>query len=112
MRGDAMARKRRRIFTVETPLGYHAFLERDRWRQIVRRKHPALAGREREVRACLESPALVRESAKEPDVHLFYAPTDGVQLCVVVAPAGADERFVVTTYLTKNIKKGKVLWTG
>jgi hypothetical protein len=88
------------------------FLERDRWRLIVRHKHPALAGREKEVRACLEAPTVVRESAKEPDVHLYYAPAEKVHLCVVAAPADADERFVVTAYLTRNIKKGNELWTG
>src|SRR5262245_9909312 len=105
-----MARKRR-IFTVQTPLGYRVFLERDRWRQIVGNKHPALDGREKEVRACLASPTLVRESAKEPDVHMYYAPAEDAHLCVVVAPAGEDERFVVTAYFTKNIKQGKELWT-
>jgi hypothetical protein len=101
---------RRRVFTVLTPLGYRVVLSRDRWRHILRYKHPALAGREKEVRACLESPILVRESVKEPDVHLFYIPSDAVYLCVVVAPADADERFVVTAYFTKNIKQGKELW--
>ena len=43
----------RRLFTVTTPLGDRVFLTRDRWRQIVKFKHPALAGHEREVRACL-----------------------------------------------------------
>jgi hypothetical protein len=105
-----MARKRRRLFTVQTPLGYRVFLERDRWRQIVGNKHPALAGREKEVRACLKSPTLVRESAKEADVHLYYAPAEEVHLCVVVAPAG-EERFVVTAYFTKNLKTGTQLWT-
>jgi hypothetical protein len=105
-----MARKRRRLFTVQTPLGYPAFLERDRWRQIVRNKHPALAEHEAEVRACLESPTLIRESAKEPDVHLYYVPAEKAHLCVVVAPANEEERFVVTAYFTTNIKKGKELW--
>jgi hypothetical protein len=105
-----MARKRRRIFTVQTPLGYRAFLARDRWRQIVRHKHPALAGREKEVRSCLLAPTVVRESAKEPDVHMYYMPAGPVYLCVVAAPAEADEYFVVTAYSTKNIKKGKQRW--
>ncbi|HEY7427137.1 MAG TPA: hypothetical protein VH682_23085 [Gemmataceae bacterium] len=108
-----MAKKRRRrIFTIQTPLAYHVFLERDRWRQIVRQKHPALAGREKEVRACLASPAVVRESAKEADVHMYYVPSGEVYLCVVIAPANANEHFVVTAYLTKNIKKGRELWTS
>jgi hypothetical protein len=107
-----MAKTRRRIFTVQTPLGYLVVLQRDRWRQILRHKHPAMAGRETEVRACLASPTVVRESAKEPDVHLYYVPANDTHLCVVVAPADEDERFVVTTYFTKNIKKGKELWTN
>ena len=92
-----MAKKRRRIFTVQTPLGYRVFLDRDRWRQILQNKHPALSGREKEVRACLESPMVVRESAKEPEVHMYYAPAEEVYLCVVVAPGDENERFVVTT---------------
>ncbi len=105
-----MGRKRRHIFAVQTPLGYRVGLTRDRWRQIVRNKHPALAGHEKEVRACLESPSVIRASAKEADVHLYYIPSDKVYLCVVAAPADADERFVVTAYFTKNIKKGTELW--
>jgi hypothetical protein len=100
----------RRIFSVQTPLGYSAFLARDRWRQIIRFKHPALAGREDDVRRCLESPALVRESAMDPEVHLYYAPANRVHLCVVTAAASDDERFIVTAYFTKNIKPGKELW--
>jgi hypothetical protein len=104
-----MARKRR-LFTVPSPLGYAVFLDRDRWRQIVRHKHPALAKREKEVRACLESPDLVRESAKDPDVHLYYVPSGTVYLCVVAAPADEVQYFVVTAYFTANIKKGKERW--
>ncbi len=59
----------RRIFTVETPLGETVFLTRDRWRQIVRTKHPALAGKEKAVRECLENPVVVRESLKDAEVQ-------------------------------------------
>jgi hypothetical protein len=105
-------RAQRRIFTVDTPLGYRVFLTRDRWRQIVRKKHPALAGQEKKVRTCLESPTVVRESSKDSDVHLYYVPSSDVFLCVVAAPSNDDERFVVTAYFTENIKKGKELWTS
>ncbi len=101
---------RRCIFTVQTPVGHRVLLTRDRWRQIIRYKHPALAGRENDVRACLESPASVRESANEPEVHLYYGPTEQVYLCVVTAPVDEEKRFVVTAYFTKNIKQGKELW--
>jgi len=43
---------------------------------------------------------------------MYYAPAEKMHLCVVTAPADEDEWFVVTAYLTKNIKKGKELWTG
>ena len=103
---------KRRIFDVETPLGYKVFLTRDRWRQITKQKHPALAGHEKEVRKCLESPTTIRESAKDPEVHLFYVPSDEVFLCVVTSPADDEKKFVVTAYFTKNIKKGNELWTS
>jgi hypothetical protein len=65
--------RKRRLFTVQSPLGYRVFLERDRWRQITRHKHPAVAGREKEVRTCLESPTVIRESSREAEVHMYYA---------------------------------------
>ena len=101
---------KRQIFTVTTPLGYRVSLSRDRWRQIIRFKHPALEGCEKLVRECLENPAFVRESAKEADVHLYYNNHEEAYLCVVTAPGGGDDRFVVTAYYTKNIKKGTELW--
>lgn len=102
--------RKRRLFTVTTPLGYPVFLERDRWRQIVRRKHPAVAGREKDVRTCLASPVLIKESATDEEVHMYYASGKDAYLCVVVAPADQGEYFVVTVYLTANVKKGKELW--
>jgi hypothetical protein len=91
-----MAKKRRRLFTVLTPLGYRVLLDRDRWRQIIGRKHPAMAGNEQAVRACLQAPKFVRSSSKEPEVHLYYATIEDVYLCVVTAPVDEDERFIVT----------------
>ena len=100
----------RRILTVQTPLGHRVFLSRDRWRQIIRFKHPALAGRKGGLRSCLSSLFLIRESTKEPEVHLYYAITESLYLRVVTAPADAEEHFVVTAYLTKNIKPGNEIW--
>src|SRR5689334_22211362 len=101
---------RRNIFRVQSPLGYAVVLSRDRWRQIVRRKHPALANHEADVRACLLSPMLIRLSIKEPAMHLHYVPASGPYLCVVTAPSNEKSHFVVTAYFTRNIKKGTELW--
>ena len=106
---SGVIRKKRQVFTVATPLGYRVTLSRERWRQIVRFKHPALKGCEKLLKECLQKPALVRESAKESDVHLYYNECDDDFLCVVAAPSASDY-FVVTAYFTENIKEGKELW--
>jgi len=100
----------RNVFSVTSPLGYRVTLSRDRWRQIVRYKHPALAGHEKAMRVCVESPSEVRASAKDPDVHLHYSSAGKLRLCVVTAPADQGDHFVVTAYFTKSIKQGTELW--
>ena len=52
---------RRVVFTVRSPLGYRVTLTRDRWREILRYKHPALAGKEQAVRRCVERPTMIKE---------------------------------------------------
>jgi hypothetical protein len=101
---------KRKFIDVATPLGYRVILTRDRWREIVRFKHPAVARYEREVRKCLEQPEVIRASAKDPDVHVYYLRTGRRYLCAVVAPQDESNRFVVTIYLTKRIKAGDELW--
>ncbi|HKI30728.1 MAG TPA: hypothetical protein VKA46_02465 [Gemmataceae bacterium] len=105
-----MARKTL-VFKVASPLGYRVVLTRNRWREIIRYKHPALAGHEAAVRECITDPEVIRESAKDPEIHLYYRAGDRGHLCVVVGCEDPDERFVVTAYFTKNIKKGRELWT-
>jgi hypothetical protein len=102
---------RRVIFAETTPLGQRVVLTRDRWREIVRFKHPALAGHEAEVRECLRDPEVIRQSAKDPDVHLYYRLTPAGYLCVVVGGDEPQARFVITAYFTKLLKKGLALWT-
>ena len=99
------------IFRVKSPLGYTVVLTRNRWRQIVRFKHPALTECEQLVRQCLSQPKLIRESAKDPQVHLYYVMAQRGYLCVVARPGDNEQRFVVTAYFTRNIKTGKQLWT-
>jgi hypothetical protein len=103
--------RRRVVFSEATPLGYRVTLTRDRWREIVRFKHPALAGKEAELRDCVREPDLIRASAKDPGVHLLYRGVGSRYLCVVVAGKNLGERFVVTAYFSKTIKKGQELWT-
>jgi hypothetical protein len=105
-----MARQRL-VFVETTPLGHRVSLTRDRWREIVRFKHPALAEHEADVRDCVRDPDLVRASAKDPDVHLYYRPTPRGYVCVVVGGDDPTARFVITAYFTRAIKQGSDLWT-
>jgi hypothetical protein len=100
---------RRLVFRVSTPVGDHVVLSRDRWRQITRYKHPAVAGHEKLVRACLESPFVVRASARDADTHLYYTSARAL-VCVVTGLSRESQRFVVTAYFTRNIKEGTELW--
>ena len=102
--------KQRTIFLETTPLGYRVRLTRDRWRQIIRFKHPALAGYEKEARDCVRDPELIRESQKDSSTHLFYRHIESGYICVVVCGEGVNERFVVTAYFTASLKKGTDLW--
>ena len=101
---------RRLLFRVTSPLGYTVVITRDRWRQIVRFKHPALTGHERLVQGCIREPETIRESAKDAAVHLYYSGSPRGYLCVAVAPSTEEEYFVVTGYFTDEIKKGRDLW--
>lgn len=103
--------KKRTLFTEVTPIGHRVTLTRDRWREIVRYKHPALAEHVSEVRACLRDPAVIRESVKDPDTHLYYRTLERGFVCVVVGGPIPDGRFVITAYFTKELKKGTDLWT-
>ena len=43
--------------------------------------------------------------------RVFWVDTFGrVYVCVVVAPKNGDDRFIVTAYFTKEIKKGREVW--
>jgi hypothetical protein len=102
---------KRQVFAVMTPLGHRVVLTRDRWREIVRYKHPALNGHQGDVEACLRAPDLVRSSANDPGTHLYYRDLNQRVLCVVVGGDDPLQRFVVTAYHTRAIKKGQDLWT-
>jgi hypothetical protein len=83
---------KKRVFRETTPLGHQVVLTRDRWREIVRIKHPALAGYEASVRECIRDPEVIRASAKDPDVHLYYRLSPTGYTCVVVGGDDPDDR--------------------
>jgi hypothetical protein len=109
--GEVNSMVERIVFRDTSPLGYSVVLTRNRWREIVRFKHPAIKNYQQEAKQCVSHPDLIRASAKDPDVHLHYLSLEtGKHICVVVARGDSDERFVVTAYLTSRIKQGNELW--
>ena len=101
----------RTLFRVTSPRGYSVVLTRNRWREIVRFKHPAVRAYQSEAERCVTEPDLIRASEKDADVHLHYLQLSPQKhLCVVTAPSDDDVHFVVTAYLTARIKQGDELW--
>lgn len=100
----------KKLFAVTSPLGYRVVLTRNRWREIIRYKHPAMSGREAELRECVEQPDTIRESLKDSDIHLYYKQQEKGYLCAVVGRDESRIGFIVTTYFTEKIKQGPELW--
>ena len=77
-------------------------------------QHPELTGMEEEISRVLRAPAEVRVSRSDETVQLFYeyyarTRVGGKWLCVVVKYP-PDDAFVVTAYLTDQLKPGEILW--
>jgi hypothetical protein len=77
-------------------------------------QHPEMAGMEAEIERILQSPAEVRVSRSDSTVQLFYEYYARTRvgekwLCVVVKYQ-PDDAFVVTAYLTDQLKPGDTIW--
>ena len=77
-------------------------------------QHLEMAGMEVEIERVLQAPAEVRVSRSDDTVQLFYefyaqTRVGGKWLCVVVKYPG-DDAFVVTAYLTDQLKAGETIW--
>lgn len=77
-------------------------------------QHPEMVGMEKDVEKVLQLPAEVRVSRSDASVRLYYAyyaktRVGGKWLCVVVKSPPGDA-FVVTAYLTDQLKVGDTVW--
>ena len=77
-------------------------------------QHPELAGMEEEISRVVQAPVEVRISRSDETVQLFYEyyarmRVGGKWLCVVVKYP-RDNAFVVTAYLTDQLKPGESIW--
>jgi hypothetical protein len=98
------------LFDAMTPLGFPVNCTRGYWNHVLLAKHPALRGREEDVKESLEDPDEVRRSKKDPAVLLFYRGSVPRWTCAVVKTEG-QRGFLVTAYPTDAIKIGETVWT-
>ena len=87
-------------------------LTEERLRHIL--EHPEMAELESALEQTLREPQYVIQSRTDPEAQLNYRFYLGTKvgdkwLCVVVKYAASDA-FVVTAYLTDQLKKGAQLW--
>lgn len=98
--------------TVRDCFGRSVRLTDERIAHILR--HQEMAEMEAEIERVLRAPAEVRVSRSDDTVQLFYefyaqTRVGGKWLCVVVKYPPGDA-FVVTAYLTDQIKAGETIW--
>ena len=90
---------------VVSKLGKNIRTTQNYWEYIVE-KHESIKSLEDEVIKTLENPEYVRLSKDDDSVYLYYSKYKNYYICVVCRHLN-DEGFIITTYLTDNIKKGK-----
>lgn len=89
-----------------TPISFRVRVSRFHWELIITVKHPAMAGRESDVKKTLEKPDEIRLSRNDPAVHLFCrSGRKGQWVCVVTKRLNGDG-FLITAYPTDAIKEG------
>ena len=98
------------LFEALTPLGFRVRVTRSYWNLIVTIKHPAMAGRENDVKDTLANPSEIRQSKSDIDVYLFYKPERIGRWVCAVAKRLDGEGFLITAYPTDAIKEGDSIW--
>jgi hypothetical protein len=98
------------LFEAITPLGFVVRVTHAYWELIITVKHPAMAGRENEVRDTLENPGEIRRSKSDPELYLFYkSERIGRWVCAVTKRLDGDG-FLITAYPTDAVKEGETIW--
>jgi hypothetical protein len=78
------------------------------WDYIVS-KHDSIIGLEEQVKETLINPVYIRLSKEDTAVHLYYAPYGRYYLCIVCRHLNGGG-FIITAYLTDQIKKGVTVY--
>ncbi|MBI5700594.1 DUF4258 domain-containing protein [Candidatus Saganbacteria bacterium] len=96
-------------FEINSALGCLIRTNSQHWNLITKIKHPEIDGKEKEVIESIKHPVEIRRSLKDRSVYLYYKKSGNYYYCVVVKHLNG-EGFIITAYLTKNIKEGEIVW--
>ena len=100
---------RQTLFEVVSKLGITIRTTRRHWKLISEEKHPEIKNKEKKVMETLKNPKEIRLSKKDEMVYLYYKACKKNYYCVVVKHLNG-EGFIITAYITKNIKEGILIW--
>jgi hypothetical protein len=104
-----VVRHDRIYWQVTSVLGKKIHTTKSYWEKIVTTKHPAIKGRESEVKKTLTDADEVRDSKADNTVFLYYRATKKGFLCVVAKHQNSSG-FIITAYITEKIKEGRTIW--
>jgi hypothetical protein len=96
-------------FEVQSKIGILISTTKNYWDIITHIKHPAIKGREKEVKEAIYDPDEIRVSKRDKSVLLLYKGIEKKYLCVVIRYFN-NKGFIITAYWTKKIKEGELKW--
>ncbi len=78
-------------------------------------EHPEMKEMSRSIEETRANPERVIQSISDPEARLYYRFYIGTMvgdkyLCAVVK-IKQDDAFIITAYLTDNVKRGEAIWT-
>ncbi len=95
------------ILKEKDPLGNSIVLEETQWNHIVFR-HPEMMDKLDDVKTVISDPDYIFESIKSSSVWVYQRKTSqGEYLSLVI---NLDKKFIITGYLSENVKKGVLIW--
>jgi len=98
----------RTLFEIESSIGCVVRTSESYWR-LIETKHPEVKGKIEAIRETIANPNMICRSKHDISVYLFYRRANGYWWCAVVKCLDGDA-FVITSYITDNIKEGEIIW--
>lgn len=96
-------------FEIVSRLNKKIRITKSYWNLIVTMKHPKMKGKEQLVKDALTDPNEIRQSLRDPSVHLYYK-VHGKYFVSVVCKHLNDDGHIITAYITDRIKEGVAIW--